>query len=171
MFENNLLINNIAKKEALLINDIQNFITQHKVLSSLLVILSAIFYLKYFIIILLLLYIYNKITQKQLIILFIAQIIVGTIKYTIKRERPYVSFSNIVTNIDTHSIDRYSFPSGHMTSSLLLAYFLNKNMNTYWFYIIPILTGLSRLYLGVHYPSDLLGGIILATIIIYASKE
>ena len=82
-----------------------------------------------------------------------------------------MSFGDIISNLDSNSIDRYSFPSGHMTSSLLLAYFLNKNMNTSWFYIIPLLTGLSRLYLGVHYPSDLLGGIILATIIIYASKE
>lgn len=156
--------------EPLLISNIQQFINEHKILSSLLIVSSAIFHFKYFIILLLLLYIYNKITKKQLVILFIAQIIIGSIKYSIKRLRPFNKY-NYISNLDPLRIDKYSFPSGHMTSAFLLAYFLNKNIGTLNFYILPILVGLSRVYLGVHYPTDLLGGIILAGLIIHFSKE
>lgn len=156
--------------EPVLIHNIQQFINQNKIFSSLLIVSSTIFHFKYFIILLLLLYLYNKITKKQLIILFIAQIIVGSIKYSIKRLRPYNKYKYI-SNLDPLRIDKYSFPSGHMVSSFMLAYFLNKNMNTFNFYILPILVGLSRIYMGVHYPTDLLGGIVVACLIIYISKE
>ena len=32
---------------------------------------------------------------------------------------------------------------------------------TFWFYLLAILISISRIYLGVHYPSDVLGGAIL----------
>jgi membrane-associated phospholipid phosphatase len=68
----------------------------------------------------------------------------------------------------------YSFPSGHSLVSLALygtlAYLLFQNIkNRTWriritvlLILLPLLIGISRIYLGMHYPSDVLAGWVLA---------
>jgi membrane-associated phospholipid phosphatase len=65
----------------------------------------------------------------------------------------------------------FSFPSGHATYSLafVLAMILLTwdSPKRFWIVVVGalfvVLIGLSRVYLGVHYPSDILGGWLLAT--------
>ena len=59
----------------------------------------------------------------------------------------------------------YSFPSGHTCSSMASAYVLNKWNPKYgkYFYVLAILIAFSRLYLYVHYPTDVLAGIVVGT--------
>jgi undecaprenyl-diphosphatase len=85
------------------------------------------------------------------------------IKNVVGRERPPFAHE-----------DGFSFPSGHaMVGSiylLLFAYFLSKEVKktSYrWvvyltFGLLALLTGLSRLSLQVHYPSDVLAGFLFA---------
>jgi undecaprenyl-diphosphatase len=58
-----------------------------------------------------------------------------------------------------------SFPSGHTTVAFALASVLGWHNRTLGIigYALAALVGISRLYLGVHYPSDVLAGAILGT--------
>ncbi|MCX6732714.1 MAG: phosphatase PAP2 family protein [Candidatus Roizmanbacteria bacterium] len=70
----------------------------------------------------------------------------------------------------------YSFPSGHAMNSIVfyttLAYFIfyitkNKKLSIYFTilsFLLIMLIGISRVYLGVHYPTDVLGGYVAGAI-------
>ena len=74
----------------------------------------------------------------------------------------------------------YSFPSGHAQVSILfwvgLAYFVRSKWLSPLLIMVGLLVGLSRPYLGVHYPHDVLGGwvvgsVVLAILIFFEKKE
>ncbi|PZD79675.1 phosphatase PAP2 family protein [Mesonia sp. K7] len=64
----------------------------------------------------------------------------------------------------------YSFVSGHTSSSMAVTTFMvlllrKKYKWVYVFYLWPLLFACSRVYVGVHYPGDLLGGAIVGVLI------
>jgi undecaprenyl-diphosphatase len=89
-----------------------------------------------------------------------------------------VSFSRIrpVPFFDTPLPDSYSFPSGHslyavcfysVLAWLVAARIQNKSLRILiWSLavLLALLIGLSRIYLGVHYPSDVIAGFAAATV-------
>lgn len=98
---------------------------------------------------------------EALVVLGISQIIVQSLKILLSRERPY----NIIEKLNTFGIELkdYSFPSGHTTASFSIATTLSLNIPEllpFVFFAASII-GVSRIYLGVHYPTDVLAGIIL----------
>ncbi len=127
--------------------------------------ISTIFNCKIYISIILLLYFLKKITNLQIIILFSSQFIVFAVKHIVKRKRPY-TVSKDIKLLESDDFDTYSFPSGHTLNAFLLSYFLKKNVNIN-LNMLSYLVGLSRVYLGVHYPSDIVGGILLTKIILH----
>lgn len=85
----------------------------------------------------------------------------GLLKNIIQRPRPFAQFASIQPLIPEPS--SFSFPSGHTGSSFAAATVIARNLKKA---AIPALAlaaavAFSRLYLMVHYPSDILGGIIL----------
>ncbi len=56
-----------------------------------------------------------------------------------------------------------SFPSGHTSTAFAAAFILNciygKKMS--WTYVVALWVGITRIYIGVHYPSDVLGGAVV----------
>ena len=100
------------------------------------------------------------------------------IKNVVLRIRPYFSHNSIkvLKPVDAKAPLRdiaaqgYSFPSGHSTNSVITYGGLAvKSKKTEWkilLWIMPLLIGISRFVVGVHYPTDVLGGWVLGLIII-----
>ncbi len=96
------------------------------------------------------------------IVLIISQIIVHSLKWLISRPRPF-TIPDI--KISWHPpVTGFSFPSGHSSAALAVALSLSHFMSalTIPLLLLAILVGFSRIYLGVHYPSDVLAGCILS---------
>jgi membrane-associated phospholipid phosphatase len=104
-------------------------------------------------------------------------IIFAILKFSVNLPRPFCSMSkdNFVTIIDT-SLERClsSFPSSHVGISLLVAYFLWPSLNFAQRIIasmVVILVSISRMTLAMHYPADVLYGLIITVIIIIAGNH
>lgn len=83
---------------------------------------------------------------------------VAVMKRTYPRLRPYLVFPD--TNTCKNPLKDHSFPSGHTTAifSIVVPFIcLNPSLG---FVLLPLafIVGLSRIYLGLHYPSDCLAG-------------
>ena len=82
------------------------------------------------------------------------------LKPLIARPRPYSTFE-IVPIIELPS--GFSFPSGHSASSLAVAtmIMLGKHPARHVVMVFALMMAFSRIYLMVHYPSDVLAGIVV----------
>lgn len=102
--------------------------------------------------------------------LIISTIVNNIIKIIIRRPRPEVLRLVIEKS--------FSFPSGHTMASVsmygILLYLIiksNLNKKLKWLLgiilsILPLLVGISRIYLGAHFASDILGGAIVSIILL-----
>jgi undecaprenyl-diphosphatase len=61
----------------------------------------------------------------------------------------------------------YSFPSGHTATSFAAALVLARAVpeRAWLFYLLAAAIGFSRIYVGVHYPVDVLGGALLGLLV------
>lgn len=93
------------------------------------------------------------------------------IKVVIARPRPYADESGFYFPLwqlmGSHMESDKSFPSGHTTAAFAASvpvFLLGKKRVSWTALLFGLLMGLSRVYLVVHYPSDILGGLIVGTI-------
>ncbi len=131
--------------------------------------ISYVGLLAFWVAIIILLYLFGgqkgkNIAKKLIIVLVAVTIVTQLIKLWIMRPRPYTELSSLIV-LATES--DMSFPSGHTSTSTAMAYILSSEYQKWYFMLIPIIVALSRLYMGVHYPSDVLGGFILGFIVAY----
>jgi len=87
----------------------------------------------------------------------------GVVKNLVKRSRPFAS--GAVNPARAHTATGYSFPSGHTqtfaTWSTAFAVYYRKVWMGVFAGIGIVAVAFSRLFLGVHYPSDVIGGAVL----------
>lgn len=95
----------------------------------------------------------------------IALVSVGCLKQIVARPRPASALSSV--NIRENAAHSDSFPSGHTAFSFSIASVIsNRHRRTmFTLFILAALIGFSRVYLGVHYPSDVLSGAVLGMFI------
>ncbi len=84
----------------------------------------------------------------------------------IKRERPHEALTGVNTmHLDT--ADKYSMPSGHATAAFAIATMLTLRYPKPYVYIPAYawaaFVAYGRVYMGLHYPSDVLAGAILGS--------
>jgi undecaprenyl-diphosphatase len=96
------------------------------------------------------------------------------VKFMVHRLRPCNVLPGVLTPDGKSSA--FSFPSSHaanMGASMLLLSLAFRSW-TWFFVLAALLAGLSRVYLGLHYPSDILGGYLLGLLIgwaVWTGKE
>lgn len=86
------------------------------------------------------------------------------------RARPTVDIGAIIVG---DGAANFSFPSTHATFAWALALVLSRKEPRYagWFYALAAFISFSRIYLGVHYPGDIIGGTLLGLSIGHAALE
>jgi undecaprenyl-diphosphatase len=92
----------------------------------------------------------------------VTALVVMVIKFSVRRSRPQGDWGGIYRKTDPHS-----FPSGHAARMAMLAV-LALGLGPLWLGLIMLvwapLVGLARAVMGVHYPSDILAGMVLGVI-------
>lgn len=91
----------------------------------------------------------------------------GVLKNVIARQRPCWLDTSVSLLIENPT--DYSFPSGHTLASFSCAFtlFLKNHKLKFWALALAALIAFSRLYLYVHFLSDVLGAIILSALIAF----
>jgi len=93
------------------------------------------------------------------------------IKYYFRRRRPFIDLVQAIAV--GKKPGTYSFPSGHSAASFAGAWLLCRHyprLAPLW-YSVAALVGFSRVYLGAHYPGDVLSGAVLGTLLAEGARR
>lgn len=95
-------------------------------------------------------------------------LVVELLKIIIKRSRPFKGLAEDDIRVVGSKARGHSFPSGHTSQAFFMATLLFQHFHFglitgLSLYALALLVGITRIYLGMHYPRDVLAGSILGT--------
>lgn len=111
----------------------------------------------------------------MLLALAISHLSCELLKNLFQRPRPFETLPDV--NLMIKSIHSFSFPSGHAACAFAATIVpARKIPGTAWLFILlALLMAFSRVYVGVHYPSDVLAGSLLGlacgALVLYGEKH
>jgi membrane-associated phospholipid phosphatase len=94
-------------------------------------------------------------------------LLVELVKELTDRERPYLALEG--ARVIGWKERGRSFPSGHTSQTFFLMTLISHRFQLGWgvaaaLYLVAVFIGFTRLYVGAHYPRDVLGGAVLGSI-------
>jgi membrane-associated phospholipid phosphatase len=94
-------------------------------------------------------------------------ILVELVKALVRRSRPFIRVTQ--TRIVGYRVGGRSFPSGHTSQAFFMATLMAPHFQVsawmvFLLYAIALLVGITRMYVGAHYPRDVLAGAILGSV-------
>lgn len=100
---------------------------------------------------------------QALVALAVSHIPVAIAKKLYPRLRPYLALPE--TNTFRNPLKDHSFPSGHTTAIFTFVIPYIAVMPALGVFLLPLafIVGFSRIYLGLHYPSDVMAGAVIGT--------
>ena len=113
----------------------------------------------------------RRVGIRAILVVFLFDFINASLKLLFHQPRPYW-IGDVKEFGDAGGEGTYGIPSGHSGRSLALSGYLATQVKKNWFWAVAafyiLLVGFSRMYLGVHFPQDVLGGWLLGLLAIWA---
>jgi undecaprenyl-diphosphatase len=103
----------------------------------------------------------HQVGKRLAISLLVSHLIVRLGKKLLPRLRPYLTLEDVNTGRKIYKDP--SFPSGHSTAAFCTATVLSSAIPAFsiMFFTMAVLVAVSRIYLGMHYPSDITAGALI----------
>lgn len=151
-----------------------NLAYQSRIIDNLIIFLGVYFPFIVIALAVIFLFFYHKKSPKEVFIVFfsssLAWVIAKILKVLVHSDRPFIALKN--TNLLFRD-DSFAFPSGHATffMALAVALFFHHKKTGYLFMLFAVIIGIARIAGGVHFPIDILGGIVLGATVAYFVKN